>query len=114
MGYVTLSEADEHPRHPESPEIGTQDDGLTVEQVAFLTGRSPWLVRRWIREGVLPAHKLEHEQGQPWRVRAADLALVVRRRRWGAKVPQTGAVPDRLAAAGSVAGVGRARREPAG
>ena len=101
--------SDEHAAPSDRPQIVTQDDGLTVEQVAFLTGRSPWLVRRWIREGVLPAHKLEHEQGQPWRVRAADLALVVRRRRWGAKVPPSGAVPERLAAAASIAGVGQGR-----
>jgi excisionase family DNA binding protein len=93
----------------EAPETGTQPDGLTVEEVAYLTGRHPYVVRRWIREGVLPAVKLTHEQGQPYRVRAVDLALVVRRRRWGASLPPAGAVPERLARVASIAGVGRER-----
>jgi hypothetical protein len=104
-GYVTFGRSDEHARRTERPEVVTQDDGLTVEQVAFLTGRSPWLIRRWLRDGTLPGVRLEHERGQPWRVRAADLALVWRRRRWGATVPP--GVPARLAAVASIAGVGQ-------
>ncbi len=87
---------------------GTEPEGLTVEEVAFLTGRRPYVIRRWIRDGVLPAHKLTHVRGQPWRVRAADLALVVRRRRWGAKLPPD-TVPERLAAVASITGAGRER-----
>jgi hypothetical protein len=62
------------------------------------------VVRRWIREGVLPAEKLTDQQGQPWMIQAADLALVVRRRRWGKKTPPTTTVPDRLAAVARISG----------
>jgi hypothetical protein len=105
-GYVTIGERTERDDGAEHHDDGTEG-GLSVAEVAFLTGRNPYVVRRWIREGVLPAHKLTHEQGQPWRVRTADLAVVVRRRRWGAKVPP--AVPERLAAVAAIAGVGRTK-----
>jgi hypothetical protein len=100
-GYVTISEQTQRDDGAEHHDDGTEG-GLSVAEVAFLTGRNPYVVRRWIREGVLPAHKAEHEQGQPWRVRTADLALIVRRRRWGGTVPP--AVPHRLAAVASIAG----------
>ena len=76
---------------------------LTVDEVASLTGRHPYVVRRWIREGVLPAVKLTNQQGQPYSIRAADLAVLARRRRWGSKTPPA-TVPRRLAAVASITG----------
>jgi excisionase family DNA binding protein len=35
----------------------TEPLGLTVEEVAHLTGRHPYVIRRWIRDGALPAIK---------------------------------------------------------
>jgi len=82
---------------------------LSVDDVARLTARHPYVVRRWIREGVLPAQKMTNEQGQPWMIRAADLALVVRRRRWTKKTSPATNVPERLAAVASISGAGRER-----
>jgi excisionase family DNA binding protein len=76
---------------------------LTVDEVASLTGRHPYVVRRWIREGVLPAVKLTNQQGQPYSIRAADLAVLAHRRRWHSKTPPA-TVPHRLAAAASITG----------
>lgn len=44
------------------------------------------------------------QQGQPYVIRAADLALVVRRRRWSKKTPPATTVPDRLAAVARISG----------
>ena len=88
----------------EAPEVSTKGPlTLTVDKVALLTGRSPHLIRRWVREGVLPAVKLTDQQGQPYVIKAADLALVVRHRRWRKKTPPP-AVPDRLAAVARISG----------
>jgi hypothetical protein len=80
----------------------TESVGLTVEDVARLTGRHPYLIRRWIREGVLPAVK-DPEWPHPYRIRAADLALLAHRRRWGTKTPPA-TVPRRLAAVAGITG----------
>jgi excisionase family DNA binding protein len=80
----------------------TESVGLTVEEVANLTGRHPYLIRRWIREGVLPAIK-DPEWPHPYRIRVADLALLAHRRRWGSKTPPP-TVPRRLAAVAGITG----------
>jgi excisionase family DNA binding protein len=84
----------------------TEPLGLTVEEVAHLTGRHPYVIRRWIRDGALPAIK-DPAWPHPYRIRAADLALIARRRRWGAKTPPAASVPRRLAAEASITGAAR-------
>ena len=105
---VTQPSAASGPNEPREADMGKTKAPLTlsVDEVAALTGRHPYVVRRWIRDGVLPATKLKNEQGQPYRIRAADLALVVRRKRWGAKTPPA-AVPDRLSAVARISGAVR-------
>lgn len=85
-----------------------EPETLTVEEVARLLGRNPWLVRRWIRDGLLPATR-EPVWPHAYRVRIGDLAAVGARRRWRRHALPHGAVPDRLAAVAAIAGVGRAR-----
>jgi hypothetical protein len=83
-----------------------EPEPLTVEEMARLTGRNPWLVRRWIREGRLPATR-ELDWPHAYRVRIADLGLVANRRRWRRHAIPQGVVPERLAAVAAIAGVGR-------
>jgi len=59
----------------------------------------------------LPAVKLTDQQGQPYVIKAVDLALIVRRRRWGKKTPPA-SVPDRLAAVARISGA--IRRDKSG
>lgn len=83
-----------------------EPEPLTVAEVARLLGRDPWLVRRWLREGLLPATR-ESAWPHAYRVRTADLAAVAARRRWRRHAVPVGIVPERLAAVAAFAGVGR-------
>lgn len=49
---------------------------LTVPEVAHLLGRSEQLVRRWIRDGDLPAERIESQPGRPYGVSILALAAV--------------------------------------
>ena len=42
---------------------------LSIEQVAKITGFGAWTVRKWAREGKIPARKF----GREWRVREDSL-----------------------------------------
>ena len=46
---------------------------LTIIQVAERLDRHPALVRRWVREGLLPAYKI----GTYWFIKEEDLAAFV-------------------------------------
>jgi len=46
---------------------------LTVEQAADYLKMSPYVVRRWLREGKLPGFKVGHD----WRIDEADLAALI-------------------------------------
>jgi PTS system nitrogen regulatory IIA component len=48
----------------------TENGFLTVQEVSDLLRVSVYTVRRWIKEGTLPAYKV----GRGWRIGEADLA----------------------------------------
>lgn len=63
-------------------ENGDPDTGaVNVELAARITGRHPEAIRRWIREGVLPAHRIGTGPKAPWYVYLRDLALIAGKQR---------------------------------
>jgi excisionase family DNA binding protein len=50
-----------------------QDALLTPREVAELVGVQPTTVRRWVREGCLPALRLGDAANGPLRIRVSDL-----------------------------------------
>ncbi|MBI4330512.1 MAG: helix-turn-helix domain-containing protein [Chloroflexi bacterium] len=63
--------------------VTQQEELITVRQAAMQSGRTAEAVRRWVREGKLPAEKL----GNQLFVRKSDLALLLSRR---AQMDRTG------------------------
>ncbi len=59
---------------------------LTIAQAAARLDRHPDLVRRWVREGALPAYKI----GTYWFIKEADLAAFVEpgRKPWKRRHPR--------------------------
>lgn len=57
----------------------TQPIELTVAEAASRLGVTGSLVRRWIRDGKLPARR--ERDGYPWMIRLSDLAALERQRK---------------------------------
>ncbi len=54
---------------------------VSVDLAAMVTGRHPEALRRWIREGVLPAKRASAAPRAPYWIRWVDLALLADRPR---------------------------------
>ncbi len=54
---------------------------VDVELAAAVTGRHPEALRRWIREGVLPARRASRAPRAAWLIRWVDLAVLADRQR---------------------------------
>ncbi len=76
---------------------------LSVAEVSRLTGRSGDVIRRWIREGTLPAVQ-DADFPYAYRVASADLARIAGRRRWRRGTKINPAIPGRLARVAGVTG----------
>lgn len=59
--------------------IKTEENYISVKQVAKITGKSTYQIRNWIRNGELPAKKFPETKKGRWYINESDIPTFLKK-----------------------------------